>query len=1372
MRTKTLWMIVALLLVNISAVLAHEPKGWRTKPDNNTNNNVNYREVCANSTSQIDQDINNVRARLLGGGDCWWDLKEGRYIVPKVDPATGAREVSALYAGSVWIGGVDPSGALKLACQTYRNDGRNDFWPGPLRDDDGTTERAICANWNQHFRVTGEDIRTHLRNLAEGNLNKDAIPRGLRGWPAQENPYFIDVWGFKLPFSVQGLAGFYDADKNGLYDPLKGDYPSIEIRDCELDQYPDEMIFWIYNDQGGGAPHARTNGRPIQMEVQVQSFGYTTNDELNDMTFQRYKLINRATTDIDSCFFAMWVDPDLGCAYDDYIGCDTSRSLMIVYNQDAEDGQPGSSCDQGTATYGTRVPVLGVDYFRGPLKPVGDSLVELGMSSFTYYNNSTPPPQADPSQDIEYYRYITGSWRDGSPFTAGGSGYGGTQRVKYAFPDEPSNAAGWSMCTANLPQGDRRTLQASGPFKLTPGALNELIIGVPFVADIDYPCPSYQDIFRADQFAQGLFDACFELLDGPTAPDMDWIEVNREVIAVLENGPTSNNVNESYAQVDPVAPRTLPERQRSYLFEGYVIYQLLSPNVAPADYDDLEKARPVYQVDVKNGISKIYNWKESRNPNKPAELVYSPELQVEGGDAGVRKTFSVKEDRFAPGNDKSLINHKKYYYSVIAYAHNNYETFDPLKRPISGQQRPYLAGRLNIKVYTVIPRPVVDQALFSSYGDGPIITRLEGAGTGGTFLDMDQATRDKILNLGPDSTLSYLPGKGPIKVTVFNPFELKDGTYEVQLLDNDITDNVLDKSARWELRQLPNGTVIKSARSLDTLNEQVVAEYGFSVTIGQTKEPGDTSLAVRDGTNGVIGAEYEYADKNQQWLAGQPDQPEGFFDYIRTGKLEEDDDINDDGIRLDPNQRLSTIGNGWFVPFNMVNWRWKGTSTPTAPLYIGPGWQDRNQLLNSVYGAKTVDAYRRQLIGNLPNVDIVMTSDKSKWSRCIVIETAPYFFYGTEFANVNGAQDAAFRTESPAPNRIRRSFDLRYALSVGKDDNNNDGLPDVDGAVEPAEIFDVTQGKKIPNTRAGQPIYGMGWFPGYAVDVETGRRLNIFFGENSCYDKSIDPNYTGRDMLWNPTTQNFVQGATTIPRAFPMGGYHWVYVTYSSYDECEQLRRRFSPEWQSNAEVAKIAGGTQFPTTNIRDVAWAGMLTLPPNSTFKMKSLKDGLIPNDVRIKLRMDNAYQPWFNEADGGKKTGYPKYQFKFENKQSQPLKGEMVNNALDSIKMVPNPYYGYSPYEVNQFSNIVKITNLPAGECTVTIYSLDGKFIRQYKRNEVYAPYDQITPAIEWDLKNNKGIPVASGVYLIHVNSPELGQRTLKWFGIARQFDPSGL
>ena len=89
---------------------------------------------CAPATKQIDQEINNVRARLLNGGDVWWDLTRGRYIVPKIEAGSGKLEVSSIFAGGVWVGGYDPAGALKFMGQTYRRATQNDCWPGPLME--------------------------------------------------------------------------------------------------------------------------------------------------------------------------------------------------------------------------------------------------------------------------------------------------------------------------------------------------------------------------------------------------------------------------------------------------------------------------------------------------------------------------------------------------------------------------------------------------------------------------------------------------------------------------------------------------------------------------------------------------------------------------------------------------------------------------------------------------------------------------------------------------------------------------------------------------------------------------------------------------------------------------------------------------------------------------------------------------------------------------------------------------------------------------------------------------------------------------------------------------------------------------------------
>jgi len=497
-------------------------------------NKSSYRSDCATATKGTDQAINNVRARLLNGGDVWWDGNgNGRYIVPKVDPLSGQPEISSLFAGAVWLGGIDDAGNLKVACQTYGSQSNQvDFYPGPLNPNEGTVNAEVCAEWDEFFRVTAAEIDQHLaewqRTVDVGTeYDPELIPEGVKGWPARGNEFFFELNEFELPNTTQGLAAFFDRDGDGFYEPTDGDYPRIEIRGCDAPQYPDEMVFWIYNDAGG--PHNETNGDPIRMEVQVQAFAYETQDEINNMTFQRYKLINRALDAIDDTYFAIWTDPDLGCFTDDYVGCDTSRSLAYVYNEDQLDGTNGCICDQAVDTYCDEVPILGVDYFRGPRNEFGD---ELGMSSFTYYNNasvgSPPPGTTDPDIAQEFYNYLSGFWRDGTPLTFGNSAYniGSTDLIGYAFTDEPNDPAGWSMCTANLPFGDRRTIQASGPFRLDPGAVNELLVGVVWVPELDYPCPDITPLIRADELAQGLIDNCFDLLDGPDAPDVDWIELD------------------------------------------------------------------------------------------------------------------------------------------------------------------------------------------------------------------------------------------------------------------------------------------------------------------------------------------------------------------------------------------------------------------------------------------------------------------------------------------------------------------------------------------------------------------------------------------------------------------------------------------------------------------------------------------------------------------------------------------------------------------------------------------------------------------------------------------------------------------------------
>ena len=1333
---------------------------------------VKFREDCVNATNQIDMKINNVRARLLTGGDVWWDgSSDGQYVVPNTPPEIPAK--SSIFAGAVWLGGIDPSNSLKIAAQTYgTSSGQSDFYPGPLDPVSGRTDQETCTNWDRFFVVDAEQIDLHLANYltaeeANKPYNPDDIPNQVKAWPARGNEFFAETVGFDLPNTNQGLAGFYDRDGNGLYDPTDGDYPIIEIRNCQEPQYPDQMTFWIYNDAGN--VHEQTQSEtPIQMEIQVQAFAYRTNDEVNNMTFQRYKLINRAVESIDSTFFAMWVDPDLGCYVDDYIGCDVERSLAYVYNVDALDGQEGSCDCSGVNTYCDEIPILGVDYFRGPLDENGD---EIGMSSFTYYNNNiapTPPPgTTDPTVGPEYYNYLSGTWRDGTPFTFGGDAYqDSNEPINYAFVDPPNDNSddAWSMCAESLPSGDRRTVQASGPFRLDPGAVNELIVGVVWVPDQVYPCPSISKLQQADDIAQSLFNNCFELTRGPDAPDMDFVELDEEIIAILSNEQDplkikTNNPFESYAEPGLAIPEGTIDSL--YVFEGYKIFQLSSPTVSlQSDREDPSKVRLVAQVDLKNGVSRLFNWiglDEDGNPL--SEEFFVPELQVDGSDSGIRHTFRITEDQFAEGN-RRLINHKKYYFASVAYAYNEFEAFDPGTG--IGQREPYLEGDRNIgdgenDYYTVIPRPITDRQLKSEYGGSTEITRSDGLGNGGNFLDINDETRAaieaSIAANDPslfDGEITYKEGQGPFQVNVFNPLNVKDGEYELRFIDSDGGDDILDPdSSRWELVNLsdPNAPVIASERSIDTLNEQVIKEYGFSISLGQVPETGTTPF----DDNGYLGVEFDYAANGSQseWLNGLGDNLRRapldagiianfgtLFDYISTELGAEDES-------LDPSSTFSSAGQ-FFTPYFLNDYRTRPADV--APFgYITPALTDAT-VGNVARGQTGLD--------QLNNVDIVFTSNKDLWSRCVIVESA-----GRSY------EDQGFTfTEGQASH-----FDLRQSPSVGKEADPNTGLPIPDG-----------------------DGLGMGWFPGYAIDVETGQRLNIFFGENSLFHDDInivdpDPAFflnsylekpNGRDMMFNPSSQFFLApDRPTDPFSLLnifAGGQHFVYVTNTPYDECADLREKFDGPF------------ALFKLQGVNKITWAGFPML--NEGTSMTSYEEGLIPEDVTVKLRVDNPFQVEidneandFEDRTGTTENGYhPLYRFTLEGFEAQENNVVDTENQLDMINVVPNPYFGFSDYEPDKFTNIVKITNLPP-QATVTIYSLDGKFIRQYIRNETPSipegnnralDQNQITPALEWDLKNSKGIPIASGVYLIHVEAPGLGARTLKWFGVNRKFDASGL
>src|SRR5690606_36975191 len=121
------------------------------------------------------------------------------------------------------------------------------------------------------------------------------------------------------------------------------------------------------------------------------------------------------------------------------------------------------------------------------------------------------------------------------------------------------------------------------------GAINNITVGVvwnrlPNGSACGSGVSFAQSIGQADDKAQALFDNCFKLVDGPDAPTLVIRELEREIIISLVNEPGSNNINESYNEVDPIA-RSIAQTDTTitdttYTFQGYVLYQLRNAQVS------------------------------------------------------------------------------------------------------------------------------------------------------------------------------------------------------------------------------------------------------------------------------------------------------------------------------------------------------------------------------------------------------------------------------------------------------------------------------------------------------------------------------------------------------------------------------------------------------------------------------------------------------------------------------------------------------------------------------------------------------------------------------------------------------------------------
>jgi len=433
---------------------------------------------CAPGSSVAYLNCNNVSAAMDNEGGLWngntaAKINDGAgYEFPK------GSSIYSIFGGGIWIAGMSDKGVLKGAVNMYHQ--VNDFYPGPL-DHFPVNDTLFC---NGGFDRIWQINKTTIDSFKSGLFT--TIPQTILEWPAKGNP--------NLNFLPnRDLAPFADVNKDYKYNPADGDYPLVK---------GDQALWWMVND----ANVHESNFNPIGIELQYMAYAFKTTSGLNNATFYEVKMNNRSDSILKHVNLTVFIDPDLGNYKDDFIGTDSTRNMGICYNSNPFDSTLANVNGVVSNGYGNHIPMVGVNMLQGPKDEFREPVKIKNLFSF---NNLQNDWSGNPMIASDYWEYMNTKWRDSTHLVYGHNGHvsgGGTKPCSYIYPSDPSDASGWSECTAGSAHSDRRMIITYGEFNLVPNQTNCFTFSAISVPNVGGGCPSFAPIQVSADSVKKHFD--------------------------------------------------------------------------------------------------------------------------------------------------------------------------------------------------------------------------------------------------------------------------------------------------------------------------------------------------------------------------------------------------------------------------------------------------------------------------------------------------------------------------------------------------------------------------------------------------------------------------------------------------------------------------------------------------------------------------------------------------------------------------------------------------------------------------------------------------------------------------------------------------
>ena len=337
----------------------------------------------------------------------------------------------------------------------------------------------LLSGYNGSFLwANGMATSSKIRDYLPGKVGSDPNNPKNKLYALRKNdPPFGPSWQ-NWRDAVSLGAYFYDGDNDGIYNPVDKNGNGLWDPDEDMPDILGDETFWcVYND-GVPANERRFSDVPPQgIEIRQTVFA-SKKPQLNNTVFIRYSILNRGTVTnlLDSVYFSVWTDPDLGDYCDDLVGSDTLLNSGFTYNDGAD------------TLYGSNPPAFYTTLLQGPWIYTGNNsdtafnhrgqllgkqiLVNhknINISSFVQYQ-TIPPVLGSPDTRFEARYYSIGRSRSGQkvnpctfPF---GQVRGGVNcalvNPLFFYSGDPVTDVGWIMTTS----ADVRMMLNVGPFQL------------------------------------------------------------------------------------------------------------------------------------------------------------------------------------------------------------------------------------------------------------------------------------------------------------------------------------------------------------------------------------------------------------------------------------------------------------------------------------------------------------------------------------------------------------------------------------------------------------------------------------------------------------------------------------------------------------------------------------------------------------------------------------------------------------------------------------------------------------------------------------------------------------------------------------------